>query len=116
MARAFLCHEQLLQWPSQAVLFNSYIVSNSLYNDLWPEVNDLLPMAEDLRRVDLVLPPPARLDAGATEGALPQATRKALGQLFAACGLSANFVGGHWTYLLSLHSQGLLLSLQMRIS
>lgn len=49
--------------------------------------------AEDLRKVDLVLPPPARLDAGAAEGALPLATRKALGQLFAACGLSADFVG-----------------------
>jgi hypothetical protein len=49
--------------------------------------------AEELERVDLILPPPARLDAGAAEGALPQATQRALGKLFSACGLSADFVG-----------------------
>ncbi|CAL8469784.1 g9326 [Coccomyxa elongata] len=48
----------------------------------------------DLRRVDLVLPPPARLDAGAAEGALPRATQRALGKLLAACGLDAEFAGG----------------------
>lgn len=47
----------------------------------------------DLKRVDLVLPPPARLDAGAAEGTLPQATQRALGKLLTACGLSADFVG-----------------------
>ncbi|KAK9907490.1 hypothetical protein WJX75_004677 [Coccomyxa subellipsoidea] len=48
----------------------------------------------DLKRVDLVLPPPARLDAGAAEGTLPQATQRALGKLLTACGLIADFVGG----------------------
>ena len=51
--------------------------------------------AGDLRRVDLVLPPPSRLDAGAAEGALPRATQHALGKLLAACGLDADFAGAH---------------------
>ncbi len=42
-----------------------------------------------------MLPPPARLDAGAAEGALPRATQRALGKLLAACGLDAEFAGAH---------------------
>lgn len=44
--------------------------------------------------MELTLPPPARLDAGTAEGALPRSTQKALGRLFSACGLSADFSGG----------------------
>ncbi len=44
--------------------------------------------------MELILPPPARLDAGTAEGALPRSTQKALGRLFSACGLSADFTGG----------------------
>ena len=50
-------------------------------------------LAGDLKKVELILPPPARLDAGAVEGALPRSTQKALGRLLAACGLSAEFSG-----------------------
>ena len=49
--------------------------------------------ADGLRRVDLVLPPPARLDAGVAEGTLPRATQRALAKLLVACGLSGDFVG-----------------------
>ena len=49
--------------------------------------------AGDLKRVDLVLPPPARLDARAAEGTLPRATQRALGRLLEACGLEADFAG-----------------------
>ena len=52
-----------------------------------------LDAADDLERVDLTLPPPARLDAGAAEGALPLATQRALAKLLVACGLSADFIG-----------------------
>ena len=57
--------------------------------------------AGELEKVEVILPPPARLDAGTAEGALPQSTQKALGRLFSACGLSADFTGGptHHTYL-----------------
>ncbi|CAL5229048.1 g12297 [Coccomyxa viridis] len=48
----------------------------------------------ELKKVELILPPPARLDAGTAEGALPRSTQKALGRLFSACGLSADFTGG----------------------
>ena len=41
----------------------------------------------------MILPPPARLDAGAAQGALPGSTQKALGRLLSACGLSADFSG-----------------------
>ena len=54
----------------------------------------------ELKKVELILPPPARLDAGAAEGALPRSTQKALGRLLSACGLSADFTGG-----LALHLQ-----------
>lgn len=43
--------------------------------------------------MELILPPPARLDAGAAQGALPGSTQKALGRLLSACGLSADFSG-----------------------
>ena len=43
--------------------------------------------------MDLTLPPPARLDAGAAAGALPLATQRALAKLLVACGLTADFVG-----------------------
>ena len=51
----------------------------------------------ELKKVELILPPPARLDAGTAEGALPQSTQKALGRLFSACGLSSDFTGGRTT-------------------
>ena len=54
----------------------------------------ILFLAGDLKKVELILPPPARPDAGAPEGALPRSTQKALGRLLAACGLSAEFSGG----------------------
>jgi len=50
--------------------------------------------AGSLKKVELILPPPARLDAGAAEGALPRSTQRALGRLLSACGLRADFTGG----------------------
>ena len=70
--------------------------------------------ADGLKRVDLVLPPPARLDAGVAEGTLPRATQRALAKLLVACGLSGNFTGTYqenipcasWPVRISLQLNG----------